>query len=254
MLWIIMGCFIGSDIAYAAIKVPQEIIKASNDVAKNASIKMAVYAKYPEEALEAKVDGYATLAFIITEVGRANDVQILAAQPAGVFELTSKTALSLWSFSAATSETIDCGYAKQGAIITFKFNHDGNQHKTTISGFGLINNPSPEPEVEKNKREKFDRSIKAIKRVEPDYPLNAARFRAEGLVVLKFDVPPDGEPTNIEVLQSIPPHVFDRSATKAMSKWQFKPAVENGKEITSEACQTLIFRIPDDSKISELSD
>lgn len=238
--------------AFASVEIPAAIITASNDVADNASIETAVYPAYPEEALEAGVDGGVTLAFVINELGRANDVQVLTAQPTGKFEQTAKVALSLWSFHPAGSESIGCGYARQGAVVSFGFNHAGQPRNTSISGFGLVNNPDPEPEEKQEERRNLERDLKAIRRIEPEYPGNAARFGAEGLVVMEFTVTTEGWVEDIEVIQAVPPRGFTRSAIRAVSKWKFEPAMMDGKVVPRKACQKLFFRISDEDKIREL--
>jgi TonB family protein len=59
-------------------------------------------------------------------------------------------------------------------------------------------------------------------RIEPKYPVGAARAGTEGSVVLKFDVIGDGSVTNVEVVNAKPAHIFDKAAVTALKQWRYK--------------------------------
>lgn len=239
-------------VAYASVEIPASIISASKDVNENASVETAIYPAYPEEALEAGVDGKVTLAFIINEIGRASDVQVLAAQPAGVFEETAEAALLFWSFDSASSESIECGSARQGAVITFHFNHAGQPTNTSFSGLGVVKNPDPDPKEKHEARRKFDRELEPIRRIEPRYPRASLIRGVEGMVALEFTVTSEGNVDDIKIVQSVPKQGFTRSALKAISGWEFKPAIIDGKSVPRKACQTFIFKLSYEDQIKKL--
>lgn len=68
-----------------------------------------------------------------------------------------------------------------------------------------------------------------IKQVRPRYPTAAARMRRQGWVMVQFTVGVDGKVRDVSVVDSQPHHVFDRAATNAVSRWEFKPALRNGQ-------------------------
>lgn len=68
-----------------------------------------------------------------------------------------------------------------------------------------------------------------IKQVKPRYPAVAARMRRQGWVVVQFTVGVDGKVRDVSVVGAQPHHVFDRAATNAVSRWEFKPALRNGQ-------------------------
>lgn len=70
-----------------------------------------------------------------------------------------------------------------------------------------------------------------IVRIEPRYPISAARDGKEGWVKMRFTIDPVGNTTDIEVLDSDPPRVFDREAIRALRKWKYKPKVVDGKAV-----------------------
>ncbi len=59
-------------------------------------------------------------------------------------------------------------------------------------------------------------------RIEPKYPIEAAKAGTEGSVVLKFDVEADGSVSHVEVVNGKPAYVFDKVAITALKQWRYK--------------------------------
>jgi protein TonB len=68
-----------------------------------------------------------------------------------------------------------------------------------------------------------------IVRVEPRYPIEAARNGTEGWVMLSFTIDELGGVTDVKVIDAQPKRVFDREAKRALRKWKYKPKIEEGK-------------------------
>jgi protein TonB len=62
---------------------------------------------------------------------------------------------------------------------------------------------------------------KPIKRVEPQYPAEAARSGTTGFVELEFTVAGDGKVSKVSVLNAKPARTFESSAVRAMKQWEF---------------------------------
>jgi protein TonB len=81
---------------------------------------------------------------------------------------------------------------------------------------------------------------KIVKRVTPvvgaDVPPKAA-----GFVIVKFEIGTNGRVSNIAVIESTPPGVFDDSAVTAVRKWIYEPRRENGVAVTSQSKAKLVF-------------
>ncbi|QOL27034.1 energy transducer TonB [Thalassotalea sp. LPB0316] len=71
-----------------------------------------------------------------------------------------------------------------------------------------------------------------IKRVAARYPTNEARAGREGWVVLSYVIETDGEVSGIVIEDSSGSSQFEREAIRAVEKWQFSPAIEDGKPVT----------------------
>lgn len=74
----------------------------------------------------------------------------------------------------------------------------------------------------------FNQEINPIVRIEPKYPVMAARDGLEGWVQLSFEINEVGGVENIQVINAEPQRIFDREAKRALNKWKYKPKVVNG--------------------------
>ena len=68
-----------------------------------------------------------------------------------------------------------------------------------------------------------------IVRIEPKYPIQAARDGKEGWVKLSFTINEIGGVEDVTVLEAKPKRVFDKEAKRALRKWKYKPKVVDGK-------------------------
>jgi TonB family protein len=74
-------------------------------------------------------------------------------------------------------------------------------------------------------------SPEPILRVEPKYPINAARNNREGWARLSFVIDEQGDVSNVLVIETSGSKDITRAAIKAAERWKYKPAMENGKPI-----------------------
>jgi TonB family protein len=68
-------------------------------------------------------------------------------------------------------------------------------------------------------------------RFAPKYPRTEVKSGREGYVVMSFIVEPDGSTSNVLVEDSSGSKYFEKASKKALQKWTFKPAIENGEPI-----------------------
>jgi TonB family protein len=66
----------------------------------------------------------------------------------------------------------------------------------------------------------------------------------EGWVEIGYTVKPDGAVTNVKVLNSAPPKVFEASASKAVSRLRYQPVVQGGKAIAVGTQVRIVYRVP----------
>jgi bla regulator protein BlaR1 len=66
-------------------------------------------------------------------------------------------------------------------------------------------------------------------RIEPKYPVEAARDNQEGSVTLQFDITKNGSTDNIQVIESFPQQTFDKVSVTALKQWTYKPRIQGGQ-------------------------
>ncbi|MEE2000392.1 energy transducer TonB [Alkalimonas sp. MEB108] len=74
-----------------------------------------------------------------------------------------------------------------------------------------------------------DGDAQPIVRIEPRYPVQAARDGLQGWVRLSFSIMEDGSVDNVEVLEAEPRRVFDREAIRALRRWRYQPRIVDGR-------------------------
>lgn len=70
-----------------------------------------------------------------------------------------------------------------------------------------------------------------IVRINPKYPMQAARDGIEGWVRLSFTINEIGGVEDVKVIEAQPKRIFDKEARRALKKWKYKPKVVDGKPI-----------------------
>jgi protein TonB len=86
--------------------------------------------------------------------------------------------------------------------------------------------------------------LKLVKSVPPDYPQSALAHGVAGSVLLSFTVDGRGETRDVQVLQSTPAGVFDRSAVSAVKRWRYAPVLVNGAAVEVPARTLVRFELP----------
>jgi protein TonB len=72
---------------------------------------------------------------------------------------------------------------------------------------------------------------RALRDILPEYPTEADRRRLSGSVKLQIKLEADGRVSDIEVVESTPPGMFDESALAAFRQARFSPAQRNGRPV-----------------------
>ncbi|HEV7165310.1 MAG: energy transducer TonB [Gammaproteobacteria bacterium] len=83
-----------------------------------------------------------------------------------------------------------------------------------------------------------------VYRVTPPYPDNLLTAPVTGAVTMSFDVGASGVPSNVKVMKSTPPGVFDTAAVVALQQWYFEPQDGSPTGAPQHASVTLNFTPP----------
>ncbi len=90
-----------------------------------------------------------------------------------------------------------------------------------------------------------DRNAQPLVRIPPQYPPRAAERGIEGTCNMRFDVTPDGTPTNV-VATNCTSSMFERASIRSVERWRYSPKVENGVPVARRGVETDIeFRLAD---------
>ncbi|MEA3415512.1 MAG: energy transducer TonB, partial [Thermodesulfobacteriota bacterium] len=80
-----------------------------------------------------------------------------------------------------------------------------------------------------------------IFKMKPVYPYRARRLNITGKVDVKFLVGENGYVSNVKILKSTPPGIFDDSVLKALHSWRFSPGAVRGHAVSTWIITTIQF-------------
>ena len=86
-----------------------------------------------------------------------------------------------------------------------------------------------------------DRMPMAFFKMKPIYPYRARRLNITGKVEVKFLVDETGYVSNITILKSTPPGIFDDSVFNALPSWKFSPGEVRGHAVSTWVITTIQF-------------
>ena len=75
------------------------------------------------------------------------------------------------------------------------------------------------------------------------YPSLSQRLGEEGRVLLRVEVSADGRPLTVTLKTSSGFVRLDEAAIKAVTRWQFKPAQQNGRAVASRVDVPILFKL-----------
>ena len=89
------------------------------------------------------------------------------------------------------------------------------------------------------------------KRVNPQYPISAAKDGLSGCVNLSFVVNNEGRVTEQQVTDSFPKGVFEKKAIEALKRWRWKPTAANPDNQPARSTVQLDFMVQYSKNITE---
>ena len=88
-----------------------------------------------------------------------------------------------------------------------------------------------------------DGDVIPLVRMPAQYPPGALRKNIEDFVKAVLKINAEGSVDDVEIIDSKPKGIFERSSRRALYKYKFKPKIVNGKAQPQVVFQTLIFGI-----------
>jgi periplasmic protein TonB len=89
----------------------------------------------------------------------------------------------------------------------------------------------------------LDSPLTPLVKMPPIYPLRATRRGIEGSVTVEFIVTERGLVEQIRILASNPDHIFDKSVTRCLALWKFKPGTVEGLPVATLVQTTIRFKL-----------
>ncbi len=78
----------------------------------------------------------------------------------------------------------------------------------------------------------------------PTYPRKAVRNQTSGYVKVRFTITSKGKARDIEIVESVPEGIFDRSTVTAVKRMRFRPTASNSDRQPVRVPFTLKFDFP----------
>jgi TonB family protein len=145
---------------------------------------------YPDSAGDA--EGTVKLSFKIGADGHVHDAAVIDSNPKSVFDSAALAALANWIYRPRTVNGKPVEQPDNAILLRFK-----------------PDAPAPERTV--------------LSAPAPFYPEAAYLAKAEGKVVVEFDVTADGDTTKIKTLEATTPGLFDEAAISVVKEAKFEP-------------------------------
>ena len=210
----VMGGYVGGyvDEAVGGYGFREKPVRAMGEIKPPRLIKR-VDPFYPEIARQARVEGIVILEVATDIHGRVADVRILRSIP--LLDQAAIDAVRQWVYEPAVIDGKPRGMIFT-ATVTFVL--DGGKPKTRVETGA---------EQEPLRITSGVEGPKALKKVDPVYPLKARQAHVQGVVILEATTDIYGRVQTIKVLRSIP--LLDQAAIDAVRQWVYEPVVINGK-------------------------
>lgn len=80
-----------------------------------------------------------------------------------------------------------------------------------------------------------------VKKIAPDYPLEAKLVRLEGTVVVRAVIDKAGEVSEVSALSG--PPLLESAAVDAVKQWQYRPFSQNGQPVDVETTIAVVFAL-----------
>ena len=119
------------------------------------------------------------------------------------------------------------------AFLVNAYSHIGNNEEATKHCIA----------IGKNRIWDMNSEPEPLFRIEPKYPVKAARRGKGGSVKMSFIIDKQGFVTDIDILENQGHRDFKKAAKDALKQWRYAPKFESGQAISTDATVLLSFHI-----------
>ncbi|MBU0741292.1 TonB family protein [bacterium] len=89
----------------------------------------------------------------------------------------------------------------------------------------------------------LDQPPRVVARIPPVYPYRARQREIEGHVRVRFLVSPEGQASQVQVLEAEPAGLFEESVLQIIPSWRFSPGLIDGQPVASWMATTVRFEL-----------
>lgn len=185
---------------------------------------------YPNEALANKAEGTVWVNVWIDETGNVVEAKVMKTE-AEVFNQAAVAAAKQWTFKPAI---LNGKPVAVWVMVPFRFKLSDGKGEAPSMGVPVKAPDKPAKGFQETKPPSeytpYEKAPEVIKQVQAQYPADAKNAKLEGTVWVKVWVDEAGKPVKANVMKSERKEL-NQAALDAVMKWEFKPAILNGKPI-----------------------
>lgn len=89
----------------------------------------------------------------------------------------------------------------------------------------------------------YDRKARPLYAPQPPYPAEARRKRAEGVVVVRLHIDPQGRVASRSVVGGEAVDLFADAALSTVERWRFRPCGRDGRDVACEVEVPVVFKL-----------
>lgn len=178
---------------------------------------------YPNEALASKAEGMVWVNVWIDESGKVVEAKAMKSS-AEVFNQAALAAAKQWTFKPAV---LNDKPVAVWVMVPFRFKLTDGKGVAPSMGAPAKGIQDVKPPSDYTP---YEKAPEVIKQVQAQYPADAKKAKIEGTVWIKVWVDEAGKPVKANVMKSERKEL-NQAALDAVMKWEFKPALLNGKPV-----------------------
>jgi TonB family protein len=231
-------------------------IRVSRGVSQGLIVKK-VQPEYPPEAREQRIQGEVVLRVMVSRQGDVSKVSLISGHP--LLAPAAMDAVKQWkyqpfllngqplevdtevvvNFRLESSEqpANDITPPDLPPVLGIVVDAPGGipSGQTDVIRGIISSTPVPVPRIAAPQRVRVSQGISSgllVKKVNPDYPLEARRGRIQGTVVLHVLISKAGDITTVELVSGHP--ALAPEAIRVVKQWKYKPYLLNGKPVEAD--------------------
>lgn len=203
--------------------------------------------KYPQEALDSKVQGIVIIEALVSANGDVVDTKVI--RPVALLSEAAEEAVRQWRYmpTELNGERVPVLVT---VTVSFRLDPDGKPLSETPvkpAGDTTAEPPVATREITWNPGDppvRIGGQIKEprkLKHVAPVYPAEAQSANVQGIVILEIHIDQDGQVTDARIVR--PVALLDQAALDAVLQWEFEPTLLNGQPVPVIMTVTVNFTL-----------